>query len=602
MLCIRVADESPLDGRKIGRKDEHQTKESVEAFAFASTKDNGYDNVGKLYDTTDLSKDFEYLRPVFNYFIQTVCQMEPEPEDRVKAINRFLGSFKFSKYNFMHYCFCEANNASLTEDSEPYYNLVKPNNRKRFYDLMTERKTDDSGFTSLCLKKDDFVVCTFEVVSIENDVLYGHITVDPNSGRFRKFKDSTITAPAFITYLAPIESAVTMYECFAKDFIELRPNDYLTYSDDRYLRDGYVRLISETAVKDYEAELASCFSIVGTEEDFAKLDESLKHLKIYVDDGQKILIDAEAVDNQATSVVLKKLTASGDVVGTTKDYGVFMYLSWLAFSDFFLDSWRGFTAMPDWLKVIGQENVAPILRRLDTYAVIVADTGTYFATSVGFLHLVDGTIENPEVVEWLNLETMETMLNISSNKLTKTAYEQMWRDTRKWLCADGTERDASSSLSSGWNDDNFIYITQVLSYVYRKQYDLLDKEYNLFWLRRSYYLERFEYRDAGCYVKLHGDMLSNVTSKCLKSTIYKSRIRVDADPGRDCWDKPEVKTMCRIIAILHELFHSGYTVKICESCVGVKSAPVKLRSLEDVSESVHYKKLPKVRTPKEEWC
>lgn len=588
MLNLNI-NTSPFDSGKARRKEDIRDVSSIHKFDTVSAMHIPILASNILYDITDLPQDFAPLLPIFKQYKKNLEADEHLSEaDVYSRLDDFMQAFHFNVSIISGYAFEATTSLTITPESEPYYNLVEANNRNRFYDLRIAGADDDAEQGSAYVK-DNSMTARLYILAGGSDVGYGRIVIGVGTThpRVRVYKDATITAPAFLKYLNPIETAVVAYETFAKDIIELSPIHWLRYDGLTELANKEVNrtIITDTAIGGYEAQLCEGFNVVGTEEDFERLDEVLKHLQIYCGEEQRIVVDSSKVLEQSSSTMIEHLTASANKVDTTKDYGAFMYFAWLAFSDFFLGVWGGFRHTADWLKLVGSENVVDILRRLVTYAVVTTGTDVFLVTSAGFLRITQGTIKAPEVVEWLNLTTMESLCGLTESKLTEAEHRDLLARFMNPLMLEELKPEYFQK-----KDSHFVKTVQILSYFYRKSCGLLGDRYNLLWMCRERLCD-YMYESEGYYINLCSVMATDISDADFKATMFDtSAPSIEKD---DFTKSAEVQTMWRIINILHCLFNSGYDVKICETCVGQKTAPPVLLSLDGVVSSKTYHKLPK---------
>lgn len=559
----------------------------------------------KIYDVITLYQDFAPLMPIFERYIAEVKEKYKGNENesrRADLVNAFIKRFHFDSFRINTCEILGVDGTNMTSESEPYWNAVDAKYRRRFYDLKEELITNADGSSEKRYVNSQTGFCTFAFFSVDENRLTGGVSFSNMWNEFQIYKDATITALSLINLLTPLESAYTTYEVlFGEMLSSAIPISYSGLYSERDLATSHILTVSNRLDPNFSAQINSVFHIVGTADDWDALNATLTKLKIYCADDQKLVVESDEIMNQQTRVMMNNLTASADGISSASDYGCLMYLAWLAFSDFFLDSWRKFSGMRDWLRLVGSDNVLDSLGKLDTYAVVNTGLDTILVTSGGFLRLTDGTVEKPEGVEWMSLETAEMNCGVSEELFSEMAYKQA-KDRYIMLEPVNEETNNYGRVTKIYNKDkHYRHLVQTMSYLYRRCYNLLDDDYRKGWLcydtewwsgddRDVHFTYNTKGRDEayerlGFYLGLHADMEKNMIRANLSATQFKM-------PREGEYDCKEARTMRKILNILHTLFNSDYEIQICETPLGRKKAPT-MWALADVYKSESYKKLPK---------
>ena len=559
----------------------------------------------KLYDANYLSRDFAPLLPIFNKYREMVFREYADDTGQKKAnlLNNFLNIFGFQPCNLLVGDIRLSEGADQSEISAPYWNALDLEHRIRFYDICEKEVDTGNGVIEKQIDKVSKCSCSllFNDTSVDG-VAEGSIEIAPHFQTSRMYKNGTVPAVVLSEILAPIESLYTAYQLLARDLMQTTSCYYDKLEDANATSGSFLVTSKESG---YLAQIHPSLSIVGTKYDFDNLRESFEKLGIYCSEGQKIVLDDDVIASYQASSMMSNLFDSGDGVSSTREYGCLMYFSWLAFSDFFMDSWRKFGGMSDWVRLIGSENVADFIGKMDTYAVVNVD-GTYIlVTSGGFLRITQGTVESIEAAEWMSLETVEVLCGIMSDNFSESVYNDIKNPTHNLnpVRNEDIYGQYGRFLRTDYeypNDKRYRRIVQVMSYLYRICYDKYDETYNDTWLiggkeetDMRYWLDyrsKKAYKYFGYYMDLFNDMEASVKPSSFAPSSYKL---LRATVNDNAYNLREAVTMRKIINIMHTLFNY-YDVKICETPLGRKKAPI-MWSLDDVSKSESYKKLPKVK-------
>lgn len=587
------------------RMDNSPTKPSDEEGSLIRAESLSVGARDTLYDVNYLSRDFALLLPIFNKYRAMIFReySDSSVRDKVGKLNNFLIKFGFHQYTLPICDIHLSEGADQTEISAPYWNALDLEHRIRFYDIYEKEVDTGDGITEKHFDKVSKCICRIKFNDTSNDgVAEGSIVLSPKLQTSRMYKNGTVSAAVLSEILAPIESLYTAYQLLARDIMQ-ETSLYYDGLEDVNATNGPFLVKSNRS--GYFARIHPSLSIVGTNGDFDNLRESFEKLGIYCSDEQKIVLDDDVIASYQASSMMSDLFDSGDGVSSTKEYGCLMYFSWLAFSDFFMDSWRKFGGMSDWVRLIGSENVADFVGKMDTYAVVNVDGTNILITSGGFLRITQGTVENPEAVEWMSLETTEMLCGIVSDRFSESVYNSIKNSTHTLnpVREEDIYGQYGNYIRTDYeypNDKRYRRIVQVMSYLYRMCYDKCDDTYNHTWLIDgkeendvSSWLghdRKKVYRYLGYYLDLFSDMEASIKPSSFAPSSYKL---LRSTENNNAYSLKEVVTMRKIINIMHTLFNSNYDVKICETPLGRKKAPI-MWSLDDVDKSESYKKLPKV--------
>lgn len=575
----------------------------------------------------DICESIAPLVPVYQAFKKGVLSVKDEDlGDRqiCDRLNRFLRRFGFKYTLFKMYEIREADASKLSQDAEAYYNLLDASHKTRFYDLLEKEVEDSSGQKQLTYEYvEDSVKCSWEfsqLLNMKNGRGFeAEVTFSvPTSHRLEMtiYKDSTISAVSLMKYLNAFEITLVTLQTFMQTLDEDNIHIKVTYG-------GGVRSYVEDSVKSYilvrynyyDVMLHPRFNVVGTQSELEALRECLKTLHIRMNESQEIVVDDDAVAQQQSNVVMNRLTAS--VLGsdaTSKNYGCLMYLSWLVFSDFYMDTWRGFLGMKDWVHFAGQDNVADIVNKVDVYATVDTGISTLLITSGGFLNITEGTVENPERVEFLDMDSVYTLCGIgeTSDKFSESAFaefeqESSWNKTvvdlgyvdaltaLNFVYKDSYFQNAVNDYEEGWLE-LFKHHCEAERQLGHLDFSYERKFYNATESLKSEYID-----SEG----LNLDFAETLRKKLNTALFSGSGYGAGTERNRRevGFNGKEIRVMRKIIHTLYSLFNDdALTVKICETPVGRKNSAPVLWSLADVKKSEHCVRLPKVKKEEyEEW-
>lgn len=606
--------------------DSEETKRFVEDLAFVKRHSDYNDKgeyTGPLGNLVTMGDAFEPIVPIYTEFKRGVLSQKNEDgseipeEDRLKRLNKFFSIFGLSSHKVPMNVIEPVDAQSISAEAEAYYNLVDANNKARFFDLIeTEVNVGDKTITSYKRYYSDAEV-KLDILELTDDGLVVAMECRLPYGEQYIYKDSAVTAKALTTWLNPLETALAAYQAFmgivgekvAKWKVTYRALD--TYSESK--------LKTDILVKSRGYSLGACIHpkimVVGTPEDFEVLGDVCDKLNIALYSTKVVSVDA--VSKQQDAVVMNQLMSSGRVE-TAKDYGCMMYLSWLAFSDFYMSSWRGVAGMRDWLRFAGKEDATEALRKIDTYAVVEIETGTILITSAGFLNLTEGTVEEPVSVEWLDMDTVMMLCGIISDEsFTIGSYTQ--------ALSDGKISDFVRY------DQGYVRVVKGLSYLYNKLYktdgsfanyeegwmnvflshwrglninpNQLRWPYNDDWRNRdnSIIYQKFKRKYAeyvGAETNLEEILKNRVSASILAGATYGAGTE-NSPREKDGFDGREVVTMRKIIHIMHSLIYEDdrAKVRICVTPLGRKTVAPTLVSLDEAKNDPNYVLLPKHKIP-----
>lgn len=555
---------------------------------------------------------FEPLAPVYEAFRTGVMSVEGSTDDsKIKRIKNFFSSFGFDKAFIRYYRIKSDDVSKISEDAEPYYNLLDAKNKARFIDLVEKETVDASGqvvtdyeygYDSVELTWSfDRVINTPDGKGFEPVVWF----VFPSYYEMPVYKDTTIAAVSLLKWLNPFELALVALQ----NLLEMT-------GENKWLRIKYGGGIGSYDEKSKNSTLIVSedgryvihprIKVVGMESDFTTLRDTLASLKIYLEKEQEIVVDDDAVIGQQGSVAMNRLMSASSDEGTSDTkYGCLMYIAWLIFADFYMNSWRGAAGIKDWLLLIGKENVVDALGKLDTYAVINTGSAPILVTSGGFLSITEGSVEKPVRAELLNMDTVFTMCGIA--------------DTDELFSRDDFEVYEKVNNASAYCqrtvDPGYAYAIRALTYNYKKNYSTLD-DYDEGWvsvfanhaakekkrLRGTGRLTELSWEDAinkykDAYVLEGFDVdLAETLRKTVKTTYFAGsgyESGTATHERAEGFDGKEIKALRKLVNLLHKsICDSGLNVSICETPVGRKSAPV-LWSISEVEKSEHCVRLPK---------
>lgn len=588
----------------------------VENLSLVKARSLGKDYAGPFKDILTISDAFAPLVPVYKAFKEGVLSQQPEGVEtiqewqRLRRLTAFFETFGLTKHKIPMYTIESVDTTSLTSEAEAYYNLLDAKNKARFYDLIEEKvEGSDNEVRYKRCQSGAEVSFSFSQLLDNGELVAVMDCILPYGWQYI-YKDASITANALRTYLNSIETALTAYQAFVASIGEKVARWNIHYSNLGEDSDSNLKSKLLTGYDSFGAKLHSKFLVVGTDSDFDALDEVCNKLNILIMPTQRLEVSADDVAGQQSSVIMNRINMSANSEATAKDYGCLMYLSWLAFSDIYMLNWRGFAGMRDWLRFVGVDNVVDTLKRIDTYAVVDTGMDTILITSGGFLRLTQGTVENPEVVEWIDLETVVMLCGIDGN------------ETRMQSAYLSALSHCEVESVDGEYDEGYVTAVKTLSYLYNKCYTS-EEEFatyetgwmNLFkahydelgidpkklsypesddWGRRGEKYKAFKQEYTNFYYII-SDLKDMLRSRVNTSSFAGSTFGAGTESSRrrGGFAGREISTMRKIIYILHQICHSdNLTVKVCETSLGRKTAP-SFVDFKSMGASKYRRELPK---------
>lgn len=346
----------------------------------------------RFYELSDLPDEVSVLRP----FIDRSLGRCKTDEERVKAVSIFVSEFSMRSFEHRMPQLCNATPSSLSEETEAYYYAMPAKFRERLFDFNLDEESTQRN-----------VSISVGVDGRAQFPALGRIDVNWKDACRADdcspiYKGSSIAALALNNMVSRISGYVDSLRAAFEGYLDITSIHHYCYNS-QYIFD------SEAG----RAKLNGNVTVIGTRGDLDTLQETLRHVGIDVtlDSNNSFVITDEAYEEAANGTLLRQMSGmSGD---SKADYGCLMYLAWLCSQGFYFSTWRGFSSMRDWMRVVGKDNVAANMKDCDVYAVLSLEDGdTVLVTSFGFLALREGTLEKPEVVEWLSLDGVKTLYGV----------------------------------------------------------------------------------------------------------------------------------------------------------------------------------------------
>ncbi len=345
-----------------------------------------------FYELSDLPDEVSILRPFLDRSLER-CKTNDE---KVRAVSVFVSEFAMRSFEHKMPQLCNAIPSSLSEETEAYYYAMPAKFRERLFDFNSgEEPTQKNVSIAVCVDAS----AQFPAKGRIEVTWKNSCRVDDCSPIY---KGSSIAALALNNMVSRISGYVDALRAAFEGYLDLTIIRH-------YIQNSQYIFASQNG----RDALNENITVIGTRGDLDTLQETLKHVGIDVtlDSNNSFVIADEAYEEAANGTLLRQMSGMG---GDSKaDYGCLMYLAWLCSQGFYFSTWRGFSSMRDWMRVVGKDNVAANMKDCDVYAVLSLEDGdTVLVTSYGFLALREGTLEKPEVVEWLSLDGVKTLYGV----------------------------------------------------------------------------------------------------------------------------------------------------------------------------------------------